>query len=384
MKSSAPIRDLSLVLLALAALLLAFLAGRSGAPAAAEKSAPTTDRPAPASRVRQTWHQELATGNAADRTLGVLDLLDACQTPEDFTAAIESIESTADKSEKSRFLAAVFAEWLEKDPVAALAGVRRVESLRQDSSRVAAAFSQWARDSPAAAGELLRQALDGRQNDPAAAPPFLDRVDPPDFILSLVSGLGLSDPSLAATVLAASADSPVRTTGIEVLAQDWFQTDPAAVRTWAAGIDDPSTRSLAIEVAATKGGQGDDPQATIQWAEGLESPADRTTALTALASQWSQRHSAAAFAWARSLPDGEMKFSVMPAVVSQLSLVDPGAAADWLNDYDASPAMDASVAAYAKAIQFTNPSAALGSAAAITDAELREAVIASIKRNQTN
>jgi hypothetical protein len=107
---------------------------------------------------------------------------------------------------------------------------------------------------------------------------------------------------------------------------------------------------------------------------------DRQEALEAITGQWSQRHSADAFAWTRDLPDEDLKLSLMPAVLRQFAIVDPGAAADWLNLYEASPAMDASIAAYARAIQHVNPEAALGSAAAITDAALREKIERAVMR----
>lgn len=384
MKASPTFQLWMVALVALATLPIAFMAGQRGEPKSSEigvtrPSSPTSQSPRP--RAANSWRDAVSSDNAAARILAAMDLLDACRTREDFLTSIESIQFTADKSEKNKLLAAVFSDWLEKDPQAALAEVRRVESLRHDASRVAEAFYRWAQDSPVAASELLTQTLDGRQSDPAARPEFLDGVDPPDFILSLVAGLGQSDPALAASVLTRSTASPIRTVAIEVLLQDWYPTDTDAVRAWVTGITDPATRSLAIKVAATKAGQGDDPEAGIRWAMDLSDAAERNAALAALTGQWSQRHSAAAFAWTRDQPDSSTKFSLMPAVIRELTLVDPGAAADWLNQYDASPAMDASVAAYAKAIGNVNPEAALGSAAAITDPELRVSVIASIKRN---
>ena len=110
---------------------------------------------------------------------------------------------------------------------------------------------------------------------------------------------------------------------------------------------------------------------------------DQLIALESLTGQWSQRRAVDAFEWVGGLSDESLKLALMPAVIRHVTIVDPGAAADWLNQYDAAPEMDASVAAYAKAIQFVNPPAALGSAEAITDPALRESVIALIKRNQS-
>ncbi|MGD9417437.1 MAG: hypothetical protein Q7R22_000740 [Verrucomicrobiota bacterium JB025] len=361
--------------IAAASLPLAFMAGRHTSQPAPETATSRADFRNRSRAILRTS----AGDNAATRTLALLDLLDSCRTRADFLAAIEAIESTADKSEKNRFLAALFAAWLENDPLTALAEVRRVESLRHDPQRVAESFMQWAASNPPAAASLLATALDGRQSDPSAHPPFLDGIDPPDFLLSLVSGLAQSDPQLAAKTLQQGAASPVHTAAIEVLLQDWYPADQEAVREWAAAIEQPETRRTAVQTAATKAGQSDATESGISWAMDLPDQGDRQAALLSLTEQWSQRHSADAFAWASKLTDENLKLSLMPAVIGQFTLIDPGTAADWLNQYEASPAMDASVAAYARAIRNVNPQAALGSAAAITDPELRQQVIGSIQ-----
>lgn len=378
--SCARIKSPVLVGIACLSLVAAFFAGRSVPVVSSSKRAASAED-SPASVVRLGGSRQLvsAGATAAERVLGMLELLDRCETEGDFKDLISLIETRADKSEKQRFLALLFGEWLKKDPIPALSEVRRVELLRRDSGRVGGAFFQWASVDPSAAAALLAQVLDGRQGDPVAKPPFLDGVDPPDFLLSIVAGLSSSDPKLAAVTLAGAGESPVRTTAVEVLLQDWYAADPVAVRDWASSVNDPLSRRTAIEVAATEAGQRDDVRPGISWAMDLSDEAERRAALLALTGQWSQRHSADAFAWAKELADEDLKLKLMPGVLRQFAIMDPGAAADWLNLYDASPAMDESIAAYAKAIRFTNPPAALGSAAAITDPELREAVVSSIK-----
>jgi hypothetical protein len=53
-------------------------------------------------------------------------------------------------------------------------------------------------------------------------------------------------------------------------------------------------------------------------------------------------------------------------VISWLTKVDSAAAA-WFDQFEASPAIDPSVAAYALSISAVNPAAALGTAEMITD-----------------
>ena len=317
---------------------------------------------------------------AVGRTRGMLDLMDQCVDAQDFSALIARIDSKADKSERQRFLAMVFDRWLEVDPEAALSEVGQVEVLRHDSARVADTFFQWGSRDPSAAANLLSRMLDGRQLDLETRPPFLDGVDPPVFLLSVVAGLSQSDPRLAAATLQGAADSPARTSGIEVLLQDWYVADAGEARGWAASIDDVNSRRLAVDLVATKAGQSEDPMSGVAWAMDLAAD-ERQIAIKALADQWSDRNAREAFNWVAGLPDERLKFEAMPAVLRNLTVVDPGAAADWLNQYKASPAMDASVAAYAKSIRFVNPPAALGSTESITDVELRNQVVALIKRD---
>lgn len=368
----------ALVVLGAVSLLLAFLIGRwtsFEAPQLADNSLLLLPREVDQVAVVTVVSRPAGISqNAATRLLDLETMIATCQSGEDFQEVIESIQANTDKTEKTRFLAEVFAAWLDRDPLAALSEVRRVELLRYDAGRVGQAFSRWAQRSPEAAATLLDDVLDGRQMDPSKRPAFLDGIDPPDFVLSLVFGLSQSDPQLAANALADSSASWVTRSGIEVLLQNWYPTDASAAQAWAAEVSDPDTRAFAIAAVATKAGQSV-PGAALDWASEFESIEDQQLAYAALTSAWAQRHAEDAFNWAKTLPDGDVKFAVMPDVIRHLALLDAGAAADWLNQYDAAPELDESIAAYAQGIQFMNPQAALGSAAVIVDTSRREAVV---------
>ena len=291
-----------------------------------------------------------------------------------FKDALEAILLEADKSEKNRLLAQLFKRWLEVSPLDALAQVRRVESLRHDLLRTTAVFQQWAQENPSAAFDLLENVFDGQQRDPAASPPFLDGVDPPEYVLSLFSGISQVAPRETAGLLSELPESPALTHALDVLFQNWFPQNPSEVFQWARSLEASPFRERALAHAGTKSGQLDDPSAGLEWAQSLADPADQALALGALTDQWSQRHSRDAFQWVSELPDSDLKFALTPEVISSLTRVDPGAAADWLNQYEASPQIDPTVAAYALAISAVNPVAALGTAAAITDPAEQERV----------
>ena len=296
----------------------------------------------------------------------------------DFRLERDRIKRESDKTDLNRDLAVLFEQWLFNDPLEALSEVRRVESLRYNAARVVRVFGSWAAEHPDAAADLLREVLDGRQADAAKKPSFLDGIDPPEFLLALVNGLGKTDPLLAGEILADAGESMVVTSAIEVLLQSWHDKDPKAVRSWAVSLASSSRRQTALAIVGQKAGQSD-PQSGLTWAEEL-SESDRSLVIGEVVGQWSQRHSAEAFSWTEKLPDGDQKFQLMPVVLRHLTAVDPGKAADWLNQYEASPAMDESIAAYSRVILASNPPAALGSAAAISDPKKREEVVQSLTR----
>lgn len=314
-----------------------------------------------------------------DRTRLLRDELDQCVTADEFRAAIDRLQFRADKSEENRLLSILFQRWLEVSPLDALAGVRRVENLRHDILRTSRVFETWAIDNPNEARLLLKDVLDGRQQDLASQPPFLDGVDPPEYLLSLVAGLAKVDPASTAVLLGEMSGSPVRFHALDVLLQNWFPRDAKAVFRWAEGLDQVALREQVISKAAAKAGQLDDPQQGIAWAQALGSPTEQRLALGALTRQWAARHSREAFRWVEQQAD-ELKFHLIPPVISSLTKVDPGGAADWLNQFEAAPKMDPAVASYAEALKSVNPTAAMDSAAAITEDSLREKVMLTIAK----
>ncbi|MGJ8695202.1 MAG: hypothetical protein ACSHYF_02715 [Verrucomicrobiaceae bacterium] len=361
--------SLTLLTLVAATCWLAFLWGQNNAP---------TPQTPDAAQIQTAPQTSLTTHSDRERTANLRETLATLQTRADVLAALDSLQFNADKSEENRLLSLFFKSWLETNPIDALAQVRRVESLRHDTARTSLVFQNWALENPDDALNLLSAILDGRQTDPSTSPPFLDGIDPPDFIASLFSGLAKADPRRTAALLEKVTPSPVLNHGLDILTQQWFATNPQQVFAWSASIAAPSLRQAALTRAATKAGQLDNPTPGITWAQSLDSPQDQQHALAALTNQWASRRARDAFAWTDSLSDESLKLTLMPAVLTSLTQVDPGASADWLNQYEASPAIDPSVAAYALGIAHVNPQAALGSAAVITDLRERNRVLGKI------
>jgi hypothetical protein len=315
-----------------------------------------------------------------DRTESLRREWENCVTAADFRAALDQLQFEADKTEENRLLSDFFQHWLEVSPIDALAEIRRIESLRHDIVRCSVVFEKWAIEQPAAALALLREVLDGRQNMASEQPPFLDGVDPPEYLLSLFSGLAKVDPQGTARLFTEAEASPIFPNALDVLLQNWFPENPAEVYQWAQSLDESPFQKEVISRAATKAGQLDDLSGGIAWAQSLATEESREIALSSLTSQWAQRHSRQAFQWVSQLPNSELKFALAPSVVAALTKIDPGAAADWLNQYEASLQMDPSIAAYALSLSSVNPAAAVGSAAAISDPAERSRITLKIEK----
>jgi len=315
-----------------------------------------------------------------ERTRSLRREIEHCVSAEDFRRVLDDLQFQADKTEENRLLSVFFKQWLEVSPKDALAEVRRVENLRHDLIRTAAVFETWAKDRPADALGLLKEVLDGRQNEASSRPPFLDGIDPPEYLLSIVAGLAKVEPKALGDLLQAAEVSPVMGNAMDVLFQSWYPKNAEEVFGWAKSLEEGDFREGVLSRVAAKAGQFGHPGEGIAWAQSLTNSGEQELALKSLTEQWAQRRSREAFQWVTGQAD-EVKFALLPAVMKSFAKVEPGAAADWLNQFEASPQMDASVAAYALAIAAVNPTAALGTAEVITDEAERERVAGKIARD---
>ncbi|MDP0492391.1 MAG: hypothetical protein Q7Q71_15190 [Verrucomicrobiota bacterium JB023] len=318
---------------------------------------------------------------ALSRTMALERQFEGLRTRADFQEAIASLIKWSDKTEKERHLALLFTHWLNTDPEEALQGIRSIPMLRSHPQRIALAFQHWAANNPEQSADLLSAALSS-PSDSLSSLLYRDQIDPPIFMLSLFEGLIREDRSLAASTLSKSPPSRIRDHFLDLLIPSWLAHDPEAAFEWTADLspEKPALRQAAIAGVAARAGLSADPSSGIDWANSLNNSTERTLALTSLTNQWSQRSPSKAYQWASSLPDeDETKFAIMPEVIRRLTITDPGSAADWLNQYEASPRMDASIAAYIRSVSRINPAAAHGSISAITDPSLRRQLQAELE-----
>jgi hypothetical protein len=299
---------------------------------------------------------------------------------DEFLTALREVEIHSDKTEKKRHLSLVLRAWLDHDPLAALEAVRGIDALRHEQARAVDAFGDWAANSPLEAADLIRQAF---ANDRAGATgrAYIDGVDPPDALLGVVWGMTRSDPDLTCGVISRLPAGLFRTAATEVFLGTDYHLDPRRSMRWVTSMPPGAVRHEAIRMVAEKIGQGEDPSLDINWVAGLEERSERTVAVAAIAGQWARRHAREAFAWATSLDDADLKWAAVPQALEHLTILDPDAAADWLNQFDAAPELDASVAAYVRVLRHINPDAALGSTDGITDPRLRARLQSSLARH---
>jgi hypothetical protein len=353
-------------LLVVSACVLAFLAGRGGLATLEPNQATTTaalDGKAMVTPASPDWLRQATRRRSRD----------------EFLAELREIEQHSDKTVKKRHLGLVLRGWLDHDPLAALEAVRGIGALRFEPARAVDAFGDWAANSPLAAADLIRQAF-ANDRAGAAGRAYIDGVDPPDILLGVVWGMTGTDPELACDVISRMPKGLFRTAATEVFLGTDYQRDPQRSQRWVASMPPGAVRREGIRMVAEKIGQSADPPRDFDWVAKLDDRSERAVAVAGIAGQWARRHAREAFAWAAALADADLKWAAVPAAIEHLTILDPDAAADWLNQFEAAPELDAAVAAYVRVLRHLNPEAALGSTGGITDPRLRAKLQSSLAR----
>lgn len=129
------------------------------------------------------------------------NLSDDCTTSRDFEVHLEHLLSTVDPLFQQHALADLFASWLTRDPVAALACANHLAAIQDTPGRVAESFRDWASSHPYDAQALLLYALPASAPQPDASPAFRDGADSPVFLLATLRGLERQVPQLAEQTL---------------------------------------------------------------------------------------------------------------------------------------------------------------------------------------
>lgn len=241
---------------------------------------------------------------------------------------------------------ALFAEWAQRDPLAAAA---RLESVPADAGRenairalaetwaqhdFKAAFA-WATQAPTSersvavesalsalvvidpshAIELARQTLSG---------PALERT-----LTAALERLVVSDAQAAAGVVSSLSASEVPSNAAAQVAQALAAKDPAAAMQWANTLPDGNARKVAraraLEVWAAR-----DPNAAAQYVSAMPAGSGQQDAVALLAWRLGRDDAPQAIAWATSLPAEAGRAAALARVADGWATRDPAGAAHWI------------------------------------------------------
>lgn len=354
--------------------IIAYFFGQGKSEPKTEKEDVKARKIAHTAAARERAIRDVSAGRSdAERSLQLLDRLNQCTTNEDFQAELAAIQMTSDKSEVARHLGLLFEAWLKIDAQGALSEVNKIQSIRHNFGRVSGVFLQWAQQNPDEAEVLLQKTLNGSQLKSGKSTPFLDGIDPPNFLLSMVVGLGSQSPERAASLLESMAASRVQTSAIEVFVQNWLPQQPQEAMNWATKIEDQGTRELAIGVVSENLGMQGMIKEGLTWALSLEDSGNRDNAAKSLAGQWAQRDPAAAYDWFAELPDEGSQLMIMPELIQNVMLDRGDEVEAWIKNQEPSADLDPSSIAYTIMLANSSPAHALSEVQIIHDPDQREA-----------
>ena len=309
----------------------------------------------------------------SERSLRLIERLDNCSSREDFQAELADIQRMSDKSEVSRHLSLLFDAWLREDPEGALSEVNQVESIRHNYGRVSTVFLLWAQENPENAADLIKVASTGLRSEVGEDTPFIDGIDSPAFLLSVVVGLGSQDAKSAAELVASMPKSLVKTSSFELLMQNWLPENSSEVMDWVMTLDQGETRQLTLGIIGEKLGQQKTIKEGIDWALSLENSADQQEALKPLVRQWSEHDPTAAYQWFKNVSDETTSLAVMPGMVKNMMLNHEKEIGTWFDEQTPRADLDPAVITYAITLANLEPAQALSKVGSVYDAKQREA-----------
>ena len=116
---------------------------------------------------------------------------------------------------------------------------------------------------------------------------------------------------------------------VEGVAWKLAQTDPQAVREWAAGMTDPNASQRAL-LAAAKVIAATDPQGALKWSMEIPPGMGRNQAVEYSAGRWARQDASSAGNWVAGLTDIDLQSLAGRAVLGTWQKSDPQGAAAWV------------------------------------------------------
>jgi len=200
--------------------------------------------------------------------------------------------------------------------------------------------------------------------------------------ISLSSEAIRTDPRSALRLAAGLPPSTEREDLLNRATSEWVNIAPAEALAWVQQIDDPSTRSQLLAVAATALGEQDSAAAAQLALTSIEPGRAQNDAVVAIVQRWAQHDAASAAAWVAQFPVGELR----DAAIENLVKLWPSSteAANWLKGLPSGSGRDAGLRAYAEQIAPLHPGEAADWAAGITNPQMQASQLERIVRNWMN
>lgn len=309
---------------------------------------------------------------------------------DDPVSAIEEGMKIPGTDNRETFLESIFRTWGEVDGVTAaswadenLLGARRSDALYYIADG-------WAESDPAGAGTWFQENTGGvifedaaweileswGRKDAAAAFRWSDSLEPfeKDAVMdALAEGWAAVDAVAArdAGMKMLEEREPYAIEFLVSVATQWGGSDPEAAAKWGQSLLFEPVRDGVLRELGEIWGMAD-AAAAARWVGTIEDPGDRRFAESGLALGWSEHDPAAAMEWILELPGEERHVdSLVDDVVYNWIVRDPRGAVKWLQEAPRGPGRDSVLESFSDNVMTDNPEAAVAWALEISDPELR-------------
>lgn len=211
--------------------------------------------------------------------------------------------------QRRMWVSTLFRGWAEKDPATAVSNLTQIAAPEYETrSLMQTALQNWAgRDAAAVAG-YLRQMPDGTRRR--------------EFIQSVTPALGRTQPKAGVELIQSLPAGDDRQSLLGSLVNAWASQDTRAAFQWARDLPESGDRQVALTATLDKLGEAD-PAALREFI--LREPANTVVVnrVSTLARQIAGTNAAAVLEWARRLPPGTTRDTVLGQGILALESLEP-------------------------------------------------------------
>jgi hypothetical protein len=272
-------------------------------------------------------------------------------------AALAWMEQSMPEGTRREFYSSFFQQWVARDPVAAVAELRRLADAAGGepifwSHLFGDVAAQWAKADLPGAVAWTKSLPEGAVRSQA--------------MVQVGYRWATSDPQRAAEFAAEQNNVEL----FEAVASTWAANDPKHAAEWACGLPASEGQSAALATVSAVWAQGD-PVAAAACASTLPVGEARNQALAAVAAVWSEADPAQAAKCAEEIAEGPARERAFERLVHSWAVTSAGEAGEWLKRLPASPSRDIAVTAFCGVIDGADPAASFAWAQTISDEDAR-------------